>query len=467
MRHSHQLQRLETKTFLGCAALLFFASLAIFVMEEAAVRLNLLLQMGLLIGAGSWSKRRSGTLLNPPFVVLTAIFLWHSPLLIECSFFSDFAGAGNTFNYGKAYVPDTVALISACMAFLSFGMIIAYQLQASEIIPNASQASNTNIANTLGWAIFGIFFLLTLAYLISEGGSLDDDYMSMYLNPSSTAINRVFQSVKQFGVLSILILFYSSKNKKAVFAAIAASLALTMVVFLFGSRSMPFLYAFTVLVCIDKYLLKIRAWQLVIILVGASALSFIIDHTRAFGLGMNLLKFEQTERSVDLTHIFGNMGGTVTNILRTMEFVEGDAPLLGYSFVEPLLFILPRPLMEAAGIHAIGFRPSEWIINYSSDVPEGGGLGYSLVAEAYLNFRMFGSGIFLFIGWIISRNCFNHSPNHRRVSDILILNFVILLTLNMRNDWAGYCRILFWSYMLMVFIGSYRKNSGSSSTGGD
>jgi hypothetical protein len=445
-----QVRYLETRILLCFTGLLIFASILTWAAASTFnIRANLALQLFVLVVALIWLMRRTGTFLNPSALVLAAIYFWHSPVLVGRFFVTDFASSGNTFVYGESHIADAVSLISSCMGLFVLGVLLAYRPRICVEAGKSARGHGCVIPSAMAWSIYTVFALVTLLYLKYESASLTADYMEQYINPSNSIISRIYQSSKYFGVLVILILFYSSRNKEALIASAAAALVLISVSLLFGSRSMPFIYALSLLVCVDKFIYKIRGWQLALVLVGASALSFIIDHTRGLGVGMNLLHFDQTGRTVDLTHIFVNMGGSVTTVLRTMEFSAGTQPLWGYSFFEPLLFIFPRPLVEMIGFHTVEFRPSEWIIGYSADVPLGGGLGYSLLAEAYLNFRMFGSVIFFLIGWFLSRNRSGQSRRSRLLSEILVVNFAILLALHVRNDWAAYFRVLFWSYILI------------------
>src|SRR5207244_8050988 len=92
---------------------------------------------------------------------------------------------------------------------------------------------------------------------------------------------------------------------------------------LMGSRSLPFIYALAALVCIDRFVWRLTIVEVAALAVGASALSFTIDHARAYGLGLQVLHLSRTGRSIDLLHIFSNAGGVIKTVLRPMASTGG------------------------------------------------------------------------------------------------------------------------------------------------
>src|SRR6185437_13391886 len=221
---------------------------------------------------------------------------------------------------------------------------------------------------------------------------------------------------------------------------------------LFGSRSMPFIYGLALLVAIDRYVRPISLWLLGALGVGASALSFIVDQTRVYGIGLKILDFRSTGASIDLFNIFWNAGSVVKTVLRTMDFTVQTGPMWGTSFLDAIMSLVPTPLWSALGVGSHAFHPSVWLVQNSGDVAFGAGLGYSLVGEAYLNFGMLGCLMFIPIGWFVARQFARANRTSFSFGDIHALNIAVLLSLHMRNDFITYFRTIVWAVLLVELL---------------
>jgi hypothetical protein len=106
--------------------------------------------------------------------------------------------------------------------------------------------------------------------------------------------------------------------------------------------------------------------------------------------------------------------------------------------------------------------PSEWVLKQSSDMAAGEGLGYSLVAEAFLNFGMWGCLLFLAVGWLGAYHDFRFRFRGDIFSALQSLNLVVLLSLHLRNDSITYVRVLIWA--ALVIWSARLLNNRSSQT---
>ena len=417
---------------------------------------NLVLQLLLVTLFGFWSRAETGTFLNPTFMVVAAIYFWHSPFLTGHFLSSGplFAFTGDVFTYGEEFVPQAVALVSLSLLAVTGGALAASLLPLRmRPAPDEGEISR-EISPVFGWSMFGAVLLVAAAYLVVQGPkTFGNEYMSLYTaDEPDSPIGRLYDATNFFGVLAILIVFRVAKTRPQRLVAGLATLLLIFVNLLFGSRSMPFIYALTLLVAIDRYIRHIPFWILLAIGVGASALSFIIDHTRGSGLGLEILNFQRTGLSVDLFNIFWNAGSVVKTVLRTMAFTADTGLWGGRSFFSAFLSLMPTPLWNALGLSWNFLRPSVWLVENSSDVPLGGGLGYSLVGESYLNFGVAGFLIFFPLGWFLARQFRKGNRDPRSFGHLNSLNVAILLTLHMRNDFQTYFRTIVWGLLIVQML---------------
>lgn len=424
--------------------------------SERLLQVNLASQLVLLMLVAWWTHNRSGTLINPPLIFVAAIYFWHSTFLTGHYFSITplFEYTGNIFSYGESYIPAASALVALSMAFTTLGVIVGSpDWCAMDEPPRFIGGRKCYVSPSTGWIIFGVLALITLLYLVFEAEpNFDSTYSSLYTNESETLLYRLYQSTKFFTVIAILILFQSMSGRTGHLMAVFASLGLIFISLLFGSRSLPFIYGLALLVCIDRFVFKFPFWVLALLAVAASGASFVIDQTRELGLGLHILDFEQTGRSVDWLHIFWNAGGVIKTVLRTMEFSVESGLLYGQSFLETMMTLVPRPILEGIGFYPEFLRPSEWLIQNSADVPVGGGLGYSLIAESYLNFGMFGCLLFFPVGWFLASTYFSNTEQGQYFGQLHSFNVAVILALHMRNDFAASFRTLFWSFILVEIL---------------
>jgi hypothetical protein len=241
-------------------------------------------------------------------------------------------------------------------------------------------------------------------------------------------------------------------TKREFWIAFAITLAIIFIQFLLGSRSIPFINLVALAVAIDYFVKRLPLAFLPLGVIFLSAISYIIQSSRGEGLGLNDINVSTSGMNIDLLHFFWEMGGVIRNVIRTMDFMGYEGLVYGQTFFNSLVYLLPKFYLDVMGFHPGILRPSEWLIERSGDIPLGGGIGYSLVAEAYYNFGMVGCLLFLLIGWFISTNYFRYILFNNKFSLLHALNFVIILALHMRNDTEAYLRYLVYGSLFIELL---------------
>jgi oligosaccharide repeat unit polymerase len=122
---------------------------------------------------------------------------------------------------------------------------------------------------------------------------------------------------------------------------------------------------------------------------------------------ISLTAWENAYASIDnpAVAILSEMGGSMIAPAYTIRFVPTDhAYELGSSYAYGVLSLIPNlfwPVHPAAE-----HSPSKWLVEKAEPATAraGGGLGYSVIAEAYLNFGFLGAGVpMVLLGWGIGR----------------------------------------------------------------
>ena len=434
------------------AAVTAAQSLLILRTPDRGLEVDLVLQAALLGSFAIWSARATGSYLNAPLMLVTAIYFWHSTFLTAhfLSSIPEFEYTGNTLSYGEEYMSRASALVALCMTCAVVGTLLAFRLPMAEPIRDGARPALRASAAQFAWIVLLAFAALTAAYFLVEGvPRFHQSYLSLYLTSSGSVVDRVFQSTKFFGVVAILMVFATRRSRGLPYAAIGVSGLIVFANLLLGSRSLPYIYGLAALVCIDRFVWRLSVLEVATLAVAASALSFTIDHARAYGIGLQVFDLSRTGRSIDLLHIFSNAGGVIKTVLRTMAFSSGRTFFYGRSILDAVVYLLPRRLVDGVGLGTGFVRPSDWLLAYSGDVPMGEGMGYSLVAEAYLNFGYVGCLLFLALGWFVGRQYATYLRSGDRVAWVHASNVAVVLSLHMRSDAAAYLRVLVYGWLLI------------------
>lgn len=427
-----------------------------------SVTLNLLLEILLLIAFWWWCSLRSKSLIAAPFVFVFTIFFWHSGFLAGRAFQIDeiFAFPGSVLTYGEEYVPLAVALISACMGLAVVGSIVAYAqtrayFRRRAALTRSDQPETPSFAPDVqryAWFLFTAYLLLSFAYqqFEAQSGSYADLYST---GASGTLLYRLYQMTKFLGVAAIGLVIAFSRSKAAYRTAVVSVLFLAFMMAMTGARTMPFLFVATLVAAIDYFRHRVSLKTLVALSLAAATISWVMSEARASGIGLHVFSLSAAGDDVSLWHLVWNSGGSVRAVLRTMAFTAQTPPAYGETFLQALVYVVPSPVVAAIFPAWRAQPPSEWMLEESLDVPRGAavGMGYSLVAEIFLNFRFFGALLFLVVGWLIAFQYFKFRLRGDQFSGLQALNLTMMLALHLRNDTMTYARVLVWAAAAIWF----------------
>jgi oligosaccharide repeat unit polymerase len=435
------------------------------------LKLNLILQTVALVTFGLWSSKAGGSFLNAPALFLASIYIWHSTFLLGHYFelAPIFEFTGMAFTYGDEFVYKATGLVGLCMSLSVFGVFVGYWRQGRL---HAHQTRRTRLkrqcysllgprATRVARGLLATMLLVLLAYLVTDGSQVfHAEYLDLYTDPSTSTLSLLFYRTQFLWVfVTIFMVASHCMQSRALRIALLLLLALSVVLAMLGSRSMPFICLSAIVVSVDCFVRRLRLVMLFAFLLTLSAVSYVIDSARGAGLGLNVFNFSATDRdSIDLLHFFYQNGMIIRDVMRTMEFSRMDGPVYGQSFLAAAVSVVPKPLLDR-----VGYReptpPSMWLVENSPDVPVGHGIGYSLVAEVYYNFGMPGCLLFALFGFAISTGYFRYIFSGDMFAIVLTLNVSVMLMLHMRNDVASYLRLVVYVAVLLAYLKWHRRRT--------
>lgn len=457
---------LARSAFVICAALVLLGQsivLAI-VQDETQLRLNLVLQTVTLVLLTVWSLKIAGTYLSPPLVFTACIYMWHSTFSLGYYFHLApvFEYSGRTFTYGFEYVFKATSLVGLSISLTVLGVLSAYTRQrsrylraeGSSLLRAGVYSSVGRLSNWVAWIGAAIMLLILFLFLLREGAVLlRGEYIDVYYNASRSLTYLLFERTKFFWAVIIVLLIASNRRnyRKLTILAIMA-VVLALITAMLGTRSEPFIILSAFIISLDCFVKPLRLWMIVVLLAAFSAASYVIDNDRDTGLGFHVFKFSDSgKQNIDLWYLFYQNGQDIRAILRTMAFSQESHPKYGESFLDAALSVVPAPILKQIGYEQ-PIQPSVWLATSSPDVGYYNGIGYSLVAEMYYNFRMYGCLGFFLIGWFLSSSYFRYVLYKDIFSCLSALVVAVIFTLHMRSDSGVYMRVLLYSFAVVALL---------------
>ncbi len=153
--------------------------------------------------------------------------------------------------------------------------------------------------------------------------------------------------------------------------------------------------------------------------------------------------------------ILSEMGGSLITLAHTLQLVPSTRPFdLGLGYLYAVTPVFPSFFWDVHPVVAHG-RPSDWLIwsVAPSTAKVGGGLGFSFIAEAYLNFGSAGipvvSAVFGFL-YCKFQLWADHLSNPARMASIA--SFISFVLLYARGEASFIIRPLVW-YALGPYLG--------------
>lgn len=331
----------------------------------------------------------------------------------------------------------------------------------------ARYAENTSI---LFWNGVGLFLasILAITFLVAAVGNIFDySRVQLYTGVGDTR-GLGFALLVLPTAMLMLVCGANTRNQKIV--AYLSTAGVCLVVLFLGERSAVLFPAFVgaaLWVNLGKKIPK-----LVLIACTITLLTAIpaVSYLRALG-PYSKVNTDDVVRSVEKTNASDailELGGTVVVVANVSKWVpKEEEHLYGWTYIRALVNAIPnigtaiskspREIVKhgswSAEDLAEFLSPADWYIyrtnRYKFD--HGGGAGFSAVAEAYLNFGVFGIAIvFLMLGYLLSR------LDHVRLYEYPMLLTIVTVSIwpllkTVRNDFGSFIKpvsLILWTLLI-------------------
>ena len=431
-------------------------------------------------------------LIYPSCVLLTVTFIWilWSWFWLRKALFEPypiFMMAAGLFNGGQAVLevfklnpsgvldgrvsPDTLVpalyLVTIGATFLHIGALLALGPSpvGSTHIATATSSSQ-RAARMTGLILLAISAVPTVMLLRqSVSVVMDSGYMGLYQGSGPQALTRILSA---FLIPGTIFLIVGSRNTPKIQVVCFVVIGCYTLVYLFlGGRAAATTGCTAVVWAFDRSIRRIPRRMILIAGLVAVVVFGLVEQTRELA-GRNRLSLESqydalTNLENPLTEPIAEMGGSLLTVTHTLLLVpEGRSFDWGVSYWYAILTIIPNLGWDVHPSVAHGLL-ADWLVRIVEPVvaARGGGLGFSFIAEAYLNFGWYGAPVCLAIlGYLLCR-LFLLADSADLAKQAMVASFLSFILVFPRGESAIVVRGLVWyavlPYLLMTALATQRR----------
>jgi len=361
-----------------------------------------------------WSWRTTvGPLFNPYIIFFVTAWIFNAgQTLLEVLHLNDSGLLGGIFP--PEIMLSTIQLAILGLVSLHVGALIGslgtYHAPGGLTRPVRATTSGPSGAcieaiRGVGWTLFGVSIIPTI-WRIHESMSVvwSSGYMGLYQQQDATGVNNWPAILASYFVPSAILIMLASRGRGITFlVSLVGILLYSTSNFVLGGRAlatMPTIaYTWT-------YHRSVRKLPMAVIAGCAAFLLFVVfpfvraTRNDSGGLGSQSSLYE-SYTSIDnpAIAIISEMGGSMNTIAYTLELVPIKRPFdMGVGYFYALSTLMPNLFWD---VHPNVARKDAgtwltWEVDPGMAVI-GGRLGYSCIAEAYLNFGWTGTPVILFL----------------------------------------------------------------------
>jgi hypothetical protein len=402
----------------------------------------------------SW-KRLTGHLFDPYGLFLVAATLFNGgQAILEVFHLNENGILGDAFP--SETIIDAVFLVVLGLASLHLGALIARNVSISvRVSPNKqSKLSSPEAIRLVGWVLV-LVSLPSAVILLNEALNLvlSQGYFALYQKEAATGLDAGPRVLADFIVPAAFFLLVSGKGSRStIIASGVILLAYSSIQLFLGYRYHGVMPAVAYVWLWHRCIKRIP----IVALMGAGAVVLFIIFPLV-GMIRNVAGTERASAKFVLDSFatidnpgiaaISEMGGSMGTVAHTIRLVPNDRGYdLGTSYIYASLTAFPNLFWNVHPTIAHGTASNwlTWLVNpYIAS--RGGGLGFSFIAEAYLNFGLFGIPFTLaLIGLLYGRFIFWADRSSDPAKLATVACFFAFFTFFARGESALLIRPLIW-----------------------
>jgi len=347
-------------------------------------------------------------------------------------------------------------LVVLSMLCVHTGALLALGRKSRRKPVDDSQSDRERAARLVGWLLLAIAFVPTLILLKGSFELvLDFGYMGLYTRRSTAPLSYALSG---FLVPGTIFLLAGSRKRRWTQLFCMVFMALYVAAFLFlGSRGAATMSCVAVVWVFERSIHRIPRSLIWLVSVGALLVFPFVRETRNIS-GKDRLSWQSLHQGISnlenpVSSSISEMGHSLVTVTHTLNLVPEVRPFdLGASYLNAASTIIPNLGWDVHPSVAHGLL-SDWLIGTVDPViaESGGGLGFSFIAESYLNFGWVGGPLWLgFIGFCLT-SLFLMADGTDPARHALVGSFLSFVFIFARGESAIVARGLVW-YAVVPYL---------------
>lgn len=399
-----------------------------------------------------YSSLKTGQKIISPYVIFLFglyVFSFGQSLLYPFGVISE-RDLDGFMGISKTDIFQTQLITLAFLAFFQIGSLMYHgKVKAASPSSNRYIIENKNLKH-IGWLLFAVSCFPYYNELISNAIlSLLYGYGALYEVEAKIGADNFLGILSDYFIPSIICLYvayrYNRKWRLFFISILGFNSAVLLVT---GGRSEAVLIIALVLV-LHNYLVKPFTRKTLVVIAGLSilllALLTTISQIRSNPNRFSGETYRMGQSDNAAVNAIGEMGWSMFCLVKTSNIVPAQEDYrYGSTYAYAFTSLIPN--MGFWQIHPAkkGANMANWL---SDTLGTSFGTGFSMCAEAYINFGYFGVLIMLFLGYIISSffNSFGLSIKTGNIAFVAFTLIIFWFSLKMpRNSFLGIVRGVFY-----------------------
>jgi hypothetical protein len=397
-----------------------------------------------------WSWRRaSGGLFDPYLLFFASTLLFNGGQVLIAIFGLEENGILEGV-YPPSELTATIAFVVSALGALHLGALLAVRQRAPGLRPVAPADAKPLYLTGL---LLGAIAIVPLLVRVTTAMRLvlSDGYKALYRDAAPVGVDSALVILEVLILPAALLLIAARRGRLlgawlpwCVLFAYAGSL-----LFL-GYRANA---VFPLIAALWLWSRMVKAVRAVPIAAAAAVLLLVVfpvvrktREVRASDrASVSFLKDALDDVERPFLSVLTEMGGSMRTVTETLRLVPGSHPYeLGEGYAYALLTAMPSLFWDRHPTIARG-TPGVWLTEQVDPVQAalGGSLGYSVIAETWLNFGAAGPLVLLLLGFALVK-CWCWAEDRGGAALVLVASFLPMLLFLARSSSSEMVRPVFW-----------------------
>jgi oligosaccharide repeat unit polymerase len=421
---------------------------------------------------------------DPYSVFLAAAYAFNAGrAVLEVFHLNRYGLSGDWYTHGEIFPPSlllqTLLLVALALSVMHLGALFAAACRRRAEGAPADPGDESVFAEASRWVGGGLLAVSVpfTALLLREAVAvvIASGYMGLYQQQAATGVGATPDVLSMFLVPGTLFLLAGSKGRPGMIAVTAAVILANGVCRLFlGAR---YHAIFPVVAYLWVFHVRIRPLPRGLLLGGGALLLGVVfplvrmTRNQSGEDRFSVATLQEAYVGVDnpAIAVVSEMGGSMGTVSHTLELVPGEREHdMGVVYLYALSTLVPNLFWDLHPAVAYG-TPSSWLIRTVDPwtAAQGGSLGYSFIAEAYLSFGWWGVPVVLgAVGFLFAKFLlWGRTPGPAAPAKVAtVASFFTFFTFFAREETALIVRPLVWYSLLpcaaVYLLARYRARRG-------